>query len=145
MFGHILIPIDGSSLSMAAMRKAIALAHDAKARVTVLTVIEPFRIFSVSPEQLESTQEQYSEEARRQADLALEEAAADAKTHDVPVEIAAIESDDPYRVIIETAQKRGCDLVAMASHGRRGFAALLLGSVTVKVLTHSKVPVLVYR
>lgn len=145
MFGHILIPIDGSSLSMAAMRKAIALAHDAKARVTVLTVIEPFRIFSVSPEQLESTQEQYSEEARRQADLALEEAAADAKAHDVPVETAAIEGDDPYRVIIETAQKRGCDLVAMASHGRRGFAALLLGSVTVKVLTHSKVPVLVYR
>jgi len=55
------------------------------------------------------------------------------------------EDDQPYRAIIRTAEENGCDLIAMSSHGRRGVSAILLGSETVKVLTHSAIPVLVYR
>jgi nucleotide-binding universal stress UspA family protein len=63
----------------------------------------------------------------------------------VPCDVVQLESDAPYGVIIKTAENRGCDLIAMASHGRRGISAIVLGSETLKVLTHSKVPVLVYR
>ena len=62
-----------------------------------------------------------------------------------PCDVVKIESDSPYDAIINTADKSGCDLIAMASHGRRGVAAIVLGSETLKVLTHSKIPVLVYR
>lgn len=68
-----------------------------------------------------------------------------AKDHGVTCEVIQLESDAPYEVIVDVADKRGCDLIAMSSHGRRGIAAVVLGSETVKVLTHSKVPVLVYR
>ena len=60
-------------------------------------------------------------------------------------EMIQVEHEDPYRAIIETADSKGCDLIVMASHGRRGISAIILGSETVKVLTHCKIPVLVYR
>ena len=68
-----------------------------------------------------------------------------AKAMGVACETALVEDDHPYQAIIDTAAKRGCDLIAMASHGRRGIAALVLGSETTKVLTHSTIPVLVFR
>ena len=145
MYSHILIPIDGSPLSMAAMKTAMAFARDADAKVTVLTVVEPFHIFTASPENLQATRGEYDKHARTHAAEFLAAAEREAKLLGIRCEIAQTTSDDPYPVIIETATKRGCDLIAMASHGRRGIAALLLGSVTQKVLTHSKVPVLVYR
>lgn len=145
MYSHILIPIDGSPLSMGAMKTAMAFARDVGAKATVLTVVEPFHVFTVSPEQLESTRVEYEKQARAHAAEFLAAAEREAKLLGVHCEVAQAESGDPYLVIVETAAKRGCDLIAMASHGRRGIAALLLGSVTLKVLTHSKVPVLVYR
>ena len=63
----------------------------------------------------------------------------------VPCETLHVEHEHPYQAIIDTAASKGCDLILMASHGRRGIAAVVLGSETVKVLTHSKIPVLVYR
>lgn len=145
MYSHILIPIDGSRLSMEAMRTAMVFARDAGAKVTVLTVVEPFHIFTVSAEQLEAKRDEYERKASAHAADLLAAAEREANLLGVHCAVAQVESDDPYIVIIETASKRGCDLIAMASHGRRGIAALLLGSVTLKVLTHSKVPVLVYR
>ncbi|QEL27180.1 universal stress protein (plasmid) [Bosea sp. F3-2] len=145
MYSHLLIPIDGSPLSMGAMQTAMAFARDAGAEVTVLTVVEPFHIFTVSPEQLQAKRGEYERQARAHAADLLAAAEREAKLLGVRCEVVQVESDDPYLVIVETASKRGCDLIAMASHGRRGIAALLLGSVTLKVLTHSKVPVLVYR
>lgn len=145
MFGHILIPIDGSQLSMGAMKTALAFAREAGAKVTVLTVTEPFHVFSASPEQLELTRDEYEQHAAAQAAGALAAAEAEARTQGVSCDIVRMSGDTPYLAIIETATQRGCDLIAMASHGRTGIAAVVLGSVTVKVLTHSKIPVLVYR
>lgn len=145
MYSHVLIPIDGSPLSRSAMQTAMEFARDAGAKVTVLTAVEPFHIFTASTDQIEATRDKYEQHARAEAAGHLAVAEREAKLLGVHCEVVQAESDDPYRVIIETAAKRGCDLIAMASHGRRGIAALLLGSVTLKVLTHSKVPVLVFR
>jgi nucleotide-binding universal stress UspA family protein len=145
MYSHILIPIDGSPLSRTAMQTAMAFARDAGAKVTVLTVVEPFHIFTASIDQVEATREEYKQHAKAEAAGHLAVAEREAKLLGVHCEVVQVEGDDPYLVIIETAAKRECDLIAMASHGRRGINALILGSVTHKVLTHSKVPVLVYR
>lgn len=145
MFSHILIPVDGSPLSIGAMQTAMSFAREAGAKVTVLTVKEPFHVFSASPGQLELTRDEYEQEAGAHAADSLVAAEREAQQRGVTCEVVQAESDEPYLAIIETAIGRGCDLIAMASHGRTGIAALVLGSVTVKVLTHSKIPVLVYR
>jgi nucleotide-binding universal stress UspA family protein len=145
MYSHILIPTDGSPLSTAALEKSMAFARDAGAKVTVLKVIEPFHVFSAETDQIENTRADYERRAREQAAYDLTEAEIKAKRLGVPCETLHIESDHPYQAIIDTAAKRDCDLIAMASHGRRGVAALVLGSETLKVLTHSTIPVLVYR
>lgn len=145
MFTHILIPTDGSPLSQSALEKAFEFARDAGARVTVLAVIEPFHVFSAASDQLSSTREEYESHADIEASEWLAYAEAKAKALGVNSLSVKIEDEHPYQVIIDTALKHGCDLIAMASHGRRGITALVLGSVTLKVLTHSKIPVLVYR
>lgn len=145
MFSHILIPTDGSKLAAEAVDKGIALAKSSGARVTFLMVVEPFHIFSVEADQLESTRDEYVRQATRAAKETL--AAAEAKARAAGVEAASItgEDDQPFQAIVQAADTLGCDLIAMASHGRRGMAALMIGSQTMKVLSHSKVPVLVYR
>lgn len=145
MYSHILIPTDGSPLSTTAVEQGMAFAKDAGAKVTVLKVIEPFHVFSAKAEQLESSRADYERRAREQAAYDLAEAELKAKRLGVPCETLHVEGDHPYQAIIDTAAKRGCDLIVMASHGRRGVAALVLASETVKVLTHSTLPVLVYR
>jgi nucleotide-binding universal stress UspA family protein len=145
MYSHILIPTDGSPLSTAAVEKGLAFARDAGAKATVMTVIEPFHLFSGEADQLENTRADYERRVRQHAARTLAEAQARAKALRVPCEFVEIESDRPYQSIVATAIQRGCDLIAMASHGRRGVAALVLGSETLKVLTHSTIPVLVYR
>jgi nucleotide-binding universal stress UspA family protein len=145
MYRHILIPTDGSSLSTEAVEKGLSFARDARAKVTVLTVVEPFHVFSGHADQLEATRADYKRRAKERAAHYLSEAQARDKALHVPCEFEELESDRPYQTIIDTASERGCDLIAMASHGRRGVAAVLLGSETLKVLTHSTIPVLVYR
>lgn len=145
MFQHILIPTDGSKLSSAAVDKAIAFARDTGAKVTILTVVEPFHVFSTDPEQLASSAADYDRSAKAYASLIL--ADAEGKARQIGVEVATLQitGDSPYEAIIATALERGCDLIAMGSHGRSGVAAIIIGSETLKVLTHSKIPVLVYR
>lgn len=145
MFKSIMVPIDGSPLSMNAMRKAIALAPDCQARVTAMTVSEPYHVLSANPQQLEWTREQYDKHSHEKAEAILEEARKEARFRNVSCDAIEVVHDDPHAAIIESAANRACDLIAISSHGRHGFAALILGSVTLKVLTHSTIPVLVYR
>jgi nucleotide-binding universal stress UspA family protein len=145
MFRYILLPTDGSPLSEAAMRKGIQFAKTINARVTGFCVIPKLRYFSydsdIGPEFKKQAAAAVQAEVNKNL-LAIEKAAKEA---DVPCQTAQEISDQPYEAIIEAAQKRECDLIIMASHGRRGVQGLLLGSETQKVLTHSKIPVLVYR
>lgn len=145
MFKHILIPIDGTELSVAALDKSLTLARETGAKVTVLMTIEPAPIVMMAMVQLTEQQNRYHQHAKEQAARHLAEAAAKAKAAGVPCDTVQVDHDHPYQAIIETAAGKGCDLIAMASHGRRGISALVLGSETTKVLTHSTMPVLVYR
>jgi nucleotide-binding universal stress UspA family protein len=145
MYRHVLVPTDGSALSTTAVQNAMAFARDAGAKVTVLTVLEPFQVFSMDSTQLSDTKTEYEAHARQAGDRSLAEAGRAATALGVPHELVQVMHALPWKAIIDTATEKGCDLVAMASHGRRGAAALLLGSETVKVLTHSTIPVLVFR
>ncbi|HEY8336753.1 MAG TPA: universal stress protein [Tardiphaga sp.] len=145
MFHHILVPTDGSPLSTVAVEKAIEFAGDAGAKVTVLTAISPFRAFSVDADQVSDTRAEYERRAYMHAAEILSDAQRKAKARGVSCDVIQLESEAPYDAIIKSADKGGCDLIAMASHGRSGIAAVVLGSETLKVLTHSKIPVLVYR
>jgi nucleotide-binding universal stress UspA family protein len=145
MFRHILLPTDGSPLSEAAMRKGIQFAKTINARVTGFCVAPVLRYFGYDAEI--GTEFKKLAEAAVQAEvnkslLAIEKTAKEAG---VPCETAQEKSDQPYEAIIEAAQKKECDLIIMSSHGRRGLQGLLLGSETQKVLTHSRIPVLVFR
>ncbi len=145
MFQHILIPTDGSALSTKAVKNAVSLAKSLNARVTVLTVIEPYHVISMAPGQLADTEASYKEHSRAAASRILSAADDLAQKSGVAYATLQVEHEHVHQAIIDAAKKHGCDLIAMASHGRRGVAALVLGSVTTKVLTHGALPVLVYR
>ena len=145
MYKHVLLPTDGSPLSSKAVDLGLAFAKEIGAKVTLLMAIEPFHIISADVEQLGSTREEYEAYSKDQAEQHLQSLQAKGVALGVACETEHSISSEPYRTIIDTARNRNCDLIAMASHGRRGVSALILGSVTTKVLTHSTIPVLVYR
>jgi nucleotide-binding universal stress UspA family protein len=145
LYQHILIPTDGSPLSEMAIHQGVALAKSIHARVTALAVSLPFHVFAIQPGMVMAMPEQYPKDCEAAATRALGVARQAAETAGVPCESMHVWDEHPYRAIIETAVKSGADLIFMASHGRRGVSALLLGSETTKVLTHSKIPVLVCR
>ncbi len=145
MYNSILVPTDGSPLSESAVDSALALAKALGAQVTLLTTIEPFFMFAFAPEQIAETRDAYEQYTREHAERHLGEAEARARALGVICDTVIQSAGDPHEAIIATARERGCDLIAMASHGRRGMKALVLGSVTAKVLTHSDIPVLVFR
>lgn len=145
MFRNILIPTDGSPLATLAVDKGIEFARDIKAGVIVVTVIEPFHLVSGKPDQVSHTRSEYEAIARTEAARALTDAELKASQVGVPLQSVQVESNEPFQAIIDATEMHHCDLIMMASHGRRGISALLLGSVTQKVLTHSRIPVLVYR
>lgn len=145
MYKHILIPTDGSDLSLSAIEQGLAFAKSIGATVTVLTVTEPFHIFAMTGEQLADSRATHAESAKEEGAHRLRAAEERAGALGVPCQTRMLESTAPYQAIIEAANEGGCDLIAMASHGRRGIGALLLGSETLRVLTHSTIPVLVYR
>lgn len=145
MFKHILIPTDGTELSRAAIAKGMALARSVGARTTILTASLNFHVLATDPVMVTDTKERYTKDAEEAARKRLAEAGEVARALEVPYEGVHVFSDHPYRAIIDTAQGRNCDLILMASHGRKGASALLLGSETQKVLAHCKIPVLVWR
>jgi nucleotide-binding universal stress UspA family protein len=145
MFQHILIPTDGSELAEKAIRYGIALAKEQGAKVMALTVSRPFHVMTLEPGMLADTPAAYAKHVAERTKKYLDVVSQAAKAAGVTCDTVSLEHEHPYQGIIETARNRECDLIVMASHGRSGASAIVLGSQTVKVLTHSKVPVLVYR
>ncbi|MDR3323741.1 MAG: universal stress protein, partial [Zoogloeaceae bacterium] len=145
MFKHILVPTDGSALSQDTVRRAISFAKESNARITAFFAKPEFPVTYIGEGVLidPTTPEKFSEMADQQAAEVLAFVQAECASAGVECQITSATSDVPYEAIIEAAEKHGCDLIFMASHGRKGISGLLLGSETHKVLTHSKIPVLV--
>lgn len=144
MFKKILVPTDGSATAQAAAGIAAQLAKSQGAEVVGVYVIDPFPYIGIGEASAAGLQA-YMAEAKNAAGQALEALGKVCKDHGVPFAGDTIERNVVYEGILETADAEGCDLIVMASHGRKGLAGLVLGSETTKVLTHSKVPVLVVR
>lgn len=145
MFTHILLPTDGSELSNAAIQKGIQLAKSIGAKVTGLHVIRPFTTPDVVALVFGDSEEHYFKVAQQQAEDYLAVIGRAAKEAGVHCETEFVTGNHPYEAIIWAAEEHGCDLIAMASHGRSGIQSMLIGSETAKVLTHTKLPVLVFH
>ena len=145
MFKRILLPTDGTPASSKAIVDAIAFAKSINASVTGLYVIPPFHTLTFHPDMLEDTHDSYVEHSASAARKYLDQISTAASEAGVACSVQSLTHEHPYEAIIMTAREQACDLIAMASHGRRGAVGLLLGSETQKVLTHSTIPVLVYR
>lgn len=148
MYQHIMLPFDGSKLSWKAVHQGISLAKSLGSKLTLITVISPYRAAvatTVTSQIVNELERKHEEESRREAQKLHIDVESRARSDGVQCNGLIVTGDEPYRQIIENAEKCSCDLIVMASHGRKGLNALLLGSETVKVLTHSKVPVLVVR
>ena len=146
MYRHILIPTDGSELAEHAVTSGLSLAKSLGAKVTVIIAEEPFDWLGVSETKAQQVLEQlakYTEQIKKLAASVLNCVANAAKEAGVSCDTIQVENAQPHQAIIATAANRGCDLIVMASHGRSGLSAIILGSVTNKVLTHTKTPVLV--
>lgn len=147
MFKHILVPTDGSRLSLKAVKTAVGLAAPLRAKVTGLHVLPATTYDFVGD--IVSTRLLTLDEARareqRAAKTVFSSLAKYAAAARVRFAGKCITDDDVYAGIIAMAKKNRCDLIVMASHGRRGLSGLLLGSETHKVLTHSRIPVLICR
>ncbi|HYS13651.1 MAG TPA: universal stress protein [Burkholderiaceae bacterium] len=144
MINKILVPTDGSELSVKAIRGAVELAKKIGAKIVGMTAIEPYSYSSMSEYRPESF-EAFETRTETIAKERLRQVESIAKAAEVEVETSVSKSFSPYEAIIEAAAETGCDAIFMASHGRRGLNAVLLGSETQKVLTHTTIPVMVYR
>jgi nucleotide-binding universal stress UspA family protein len=145
MHKHILMPTDGSALSEKAIEYGMALAKSVGAKATVMTVSPPYQVFAIEPTLITETPQTSQAYADRLAAKHLAAASQIASAAGLICETLHVMHEQPYQAIIEVAAEKNCDLIVMASHGRRGIAAVVLGSETVKVLTHSTIPVLVFR
>jgi nucleotide-binding universal stress UspA family protein len=146
MFSNILIPTDGSEHSRQAVRAGVELAKIHGARITGVHAIPDYHLLIAYEGAFDPvTEERIEEEARERAERYLDFIRKTAQDAGIECDTVCETSDHPYDAILKTAEARGCDLILMTSHGRKGLAAVLLGSETRKVLTHAKVPVLVVR
>lgn len=148
MYHHILIPTDGSERSQNAVAHGVGLAAALNAQVTILTVEAPLHSVASDPTpvvEIPGAAEFIHKFLHGKAEEYLASAAAVAAASQVSFETVHIKQEHCFAAIIETAEARGCDLIVMSSHRRSGISAVLLGSVTLKVLTHSNIPVLVHR
>lgn len=147
MFKHILVPTDGSTLSQENARRAVSFAKEAGARITAFFAKPEYPVTYYGEGALidPTTPEKFAELAEQQAQQHLGFVDKLCQEAGVACSKLVLSSDIPYEAIIEAANQSGCDLIFMASHGRRGLSGFLLGSETNKVLTHTKIPVLVYR
>jgi nucleotide-binding universal stress UspA family protein len=144
MFKRILVPTDGSEITLKAVQTTIGLCKSLGAELYTISVKEPFPYSAISEMQPTPPQEFFDAQDRI-ATKRVQDVREACSAAGVTCEAFTVEALHPWEAIIEHAGKMACDLVVMASHGRRGVTALLLGSETQKVLTHSKVPVLIVR
>lgn len=145
MFRHLLLPTDGSDLSVRSATSAIQLAKTLSARVTALVVSEPFHLVTASSRMMTASKEDYEREAAAEAERWLQPIREAARAAEVPVNSVHVYAGRPADAIIDQAMLFGCDLIAMASHGVGGLKAAILGSQTGAVLARSDIPVLVRR
>lgn len=149
MFRTILVPTDGSPLSGKAVAAAIKLAKLAGARIIAFHAIEPYPLqgaYAAEGSGIPELQpESFAERGLEYAKRVLDAVAAAAAAENVPCSTGYVIGHSASEAIVEKARQEHCDLIVMASHGRRGLKGFLLGSETQKVLTHSTIPVLVYR
>ncbi|MEX8192346.1 universal stress protein [Comamonas guangdongensis] len=146
MFKHLLIPTDGTQLSEAAVRTGFQLAKEQGAQVTGLYVMPDYRalIYGVNALMTYNADE-FEKSASQEADVALLFMEQLAQQEGVQFRPVRVTSMSVFQAIIREAENSHCDLICMASHGRRGISGILLGSETQRVLTHSHIPVLVHR
>ena len=144
MFKRILLPSDGSDITAKALDTGIALAKAVGAELYAISVKEPFPYSAISEMQPTPPQE-FLDAQERIATRRVQQVVALAQTAGVTCHAHTVEAPHAWEAIIDHARRTECDQIVMASHGRSGMSALLLGSETQKVLTHSKVPVLVVR
>jgi len=150
MYSNILLSTDGSDVSKKGVEQGLALAKALNARVTVLTVTEPMAIdygsgFAAGWMPSQEEVDRYTAASREFAKKLLDEAQAQADRIGIAVDVLHMPNAYPANAIVDTAKSRGCDLIVMASHGRRGFRKLFLGSQTSEVLAEGNIPVLVVR
>jgi nucleotide-binding universal stress UspA family protein len=147
MFKNILIPTDGSPVANKAVKAGIELAKQLGAKVTGYYAVEAIqpRVYGEGYMIDNNTIKAFEQQARRVGQKHIDSMAKIANAAGVKFTGVLTMAETPYEGIVETAKKQKCDAIFMASHGRRGLAGILMGSVTHKVLTHSKLPVLVYR
>lgn len=146
MFKNILIPTDGSELSQRAVKVGIELARLHQARITGIHVIPDYHLLIAYEGAFDPvTEERIEEEAKVRAESYLAFVRGSAGDAGVSCDTVCETSDHPYDAILKAAETRRCDLIVMTSHGRKGLAAVLLGSETRKVLTHARIPVLIVR
>ena len=147
MFKHILVPTDGSRLSVKAAKRAVKLAKSLGAKVTGFYAAPDFSSTYYGDGYIlrSPSAKAQAELSQKQARRCLSAIEVEAEVEKVPCEVFHTVSDSPYEAIIDAARRKKCDLIVMASHGRRGLSALVLGSETHKVLIHSKIPVLICR
>ena len=144
MYKRILFPTDGSEITAKALQSAIALARLTGAELFALSVKEPFPYSAISEMQPVPPQEFYDAQERIAAER-VKTAADTARAAGVACHAHTVEAVHPWEAILDHAKNQGCDVIVMASHGRRGVSAMLLGSETSRVLTHTQLPVLVVR
>lgn len=144
MYRNILVPTDGSDITAKAVQAAISLARTLGAKINAISVKEPFPYSAISEMQPVPPQEFYDAQERIAASR-LKLVVEAAREAGVECVASSLEAVHPWEAIVDHAKTEGCDLIIMASHGRRGVSALLLGSETQKVLTHCNVPVLVIK
>ncbi len=151
MFKHILLPTDGSKLSNTGVKEAIKLAGALRAKITAVHVVGKYHQYTHDWEdgfmipEVHALRKDFEKRAAAHAKTILDLVKAAATKAGVKCDTVVASGDLPYETIIRQARKSKCDLIMMASHGRSGIKGLLLGSETIKVLTHSKMPVLVLR
>jgi nucleotide-binding universal stress UspA family protein len=144
MYTHILVPTDGSDITDKAVQTAVKLASTLGAKLSAISVKEPFPYSAISEMQPVPPQEFFDAQERIAADR-VKQVREVALAAGVTADAFTVESVHPWEAIVDQAKELGCDLIVMASHGRRGVSALLLGSETQKVLTHCQIPVLVVK
>lgn len=145
MYKNILLATDGSDLAKHAVGHGITLAKILGSKVTVITVTMPWSAVAYGEMAVAIPPEDYDKSVKANAEKILVEAASRAKEAGVSCTTMQASDINPYQAILTAARDKACDLIVVGSHGRSGLSRLLLGSETVKVLTHTKIPVLVWR
>jgi nucleotide-binding universal stress UspA family protein len=145
MYKHILVATDGSELAMRAVSHALALGKAMNSRVTTMTVTEPWEAVVIAEASIILPPVDYDKAVAAQSEQILAVVRDMADAQEVACDTVHVQNRSPAEGIIQIAQDRGCDLIVIASHGRRGVSRLILGSVANEVMTLSKVPVLIVR